>query len=288
MIRIDNANKLIFSSSLFTQWGTFHKINVSLELNCCKSVGEWQIMAPFPPLIDGIVETDIEIYMRERRYVEFATSLQYEIKGIKVLDTVTGMAHLIQAASLEAWAQLETRSYTSITMGISTGTVKENVLSEASTVDYYKIIVDQAQNWELLGVLVEDINGVGSLIPMVKAFHPDGIYIGYDTITFDLADTNLGDGVYGATVVITQGVDTTTTISGCAFVDNDIKCILVDYLVDNPTSHIYHLYLALKNATYCDECTCTKLCNLYEILYREIYKKNLKTSSITSNGCGCS
>jgi hypothetical protein len=286
MIRIDNASKLIFSSSLLAQWGTFNKANIKLELNCCKTIGEWEILAPQN---SDINESVIDFYMSQLRYVEFSTSLEYEIKGVRVLDTVTGMVHLIEFASLEAWANLEGREFTDINSYTSTsGSIREILLGISSTDEYFVLGVVNPVNWELLGIVVEDVNGAGSLIPMVTAFHEDGVYIGYNTITVNLIDTELVDGVYGVTIVITKEDGSTETISTCAFVDNEMKCMLVDYLIDNPTSHVYHIYVALKNATYCNDCTCSKLCNLYEILYREVYKKDIKTKSIASNGCGCS
>ena len=94
--------------------------------------------------------------------------------------------------------------------------------------------------------------------------------------------TSIPDGVYS--VVITKTMDDGSSVETekeCIIIDCELKCCIVDYLADNPTSDIQLFYLAMGWASRCGTCLCDEACTLYDTI-----KDKLNTNGNTTQ-CGC-
>ena len=79
----------------------------------------------------------------------------------------------------------------------------------------------------------------------------------------------IADGIYRLELVSDDGEDIITE-KYCLFIDNELKCNIVEYLATNLTSNIYHLYMVLSNAETCVDCNCSNLCTIYDEIVRLI------------------
>ena len=80
--------------------------------------------------------------------------------------------------------------------------------------------------------------------------------------------TAIADGIYRLELV--SDGDDIITEKYCLFIDNELKCNIVEYLATNLTSNIYHLYMVLANAETCVDCNCSNLCTIYDEIVRLI------------------
>lgn len=119
---------------------------------------------------------------------------------------------------------------------------------------------------------------------------PDGITIGDNEIIVDkdFYDIEaLKDGIYSFDI---KAVYTNTDIvmeKGCAFIDCDLKCKIIDKLVEDCDSPVSHLYERIKDAMECGDCSCEKACILLQKLINEL---NINPDSRECNifrVCGC-
>ena len=89
-----------------------------------------------------------------------------------------------------------------------------------------------------------------------------------DAALLGQSGTAIADGIYRLELVSTG--DDIITEKYCLFIDNELKCNIVEYLADNLTSNIYHLYMVLANAETCVDCNCSNLCTIYDEIIRLI------------------
>ena len=95
--------------------------------------------------------------------------------------------------------------------------------------------------------------------------------------------TSIPDGVYS--VVITKTLDDLseiTTEKECIVIDCELKCCVIDYLADNPSSDIMLYYTALTWAPNCGNCLCDEACTLYNLILDKLDENGSTTQ------CGCS
>ena len=103
-----------------------------------------------------------------------------------------------------------------------------------------------------------------------------------DPDDMDMTDT-FTDGIYGFELVVTTiATGSTSTSSGCHFVDCTTKCLLVEDVADDYSTLAGASFLALSNVNDCADCNCADACIVYT------YMNGLLTQNSTSNTNGCS
>lgn len=147
------------------------------------------------------------------------------------------------------------------------------------------------------GVFTLSFTGVSGFVP-ISAFNTEiftitdneEINAAYNKIVISpklFGLDSFKDGVYSGTFTIKNDLNEIITQSFCYFYDEEVKCKIVNYYIDNPTSNAYQLYETIKWAIECGSCSCGDVCDLYKELYRLIYAKTLKDSKHELSFCKC-
>lgn len=76
----------------------------------------------------------------------------------------------------------------------------------------------------------------------------------------------LSDGIYYIKVTVTENNQDKTIEDICIFLGCDLKCLLIDYLAENPKSDVFKYEMALNWINDCDVCSCDKGRLIYNTL----------------------
>jgi hypothetical protein len=141
-----------------------------------------------------------------------------------------------------------------------------------------------------------------SLTSIVYPDYPEGILVKQDALRATYIEISSDiysyvvnneslffDGIY--TISLSENAQSSTTVSGCKFIDCQTNCLILKALVNDCDPVISILYDALLQINNCSGISCNNLCDTYaylESLLNECDCSILQNNSISSSSdCGC-
>jgi len=269
---------LVFKHQPLISFDSISEVKLDFYKNCCVFKESITLKGKLNPEINSTVK---DLYMSNIEVVQFKNELNYEVIGARVMDN-NGLIHLVDINSLEAWGVLDGRSFSDILIETNVLGSIESVLASLpdpteDTDSYYRIVVSGAINWRFIGLLVRDSDNNCLSLNSFTQYSEEGIYWGYNSITLNPSFLNgLKDGIYRIGITI----DDQDTVFGAYFIDDELKCKIVDYLSKDFSNHIYRLHKAILYGINCNLCDFEKLCRIYKSILKGFNKDK-------NNDCGC-
>lgn len=115
------------------------------------------------------------------------------------------------------------------------------------------------------------------------------VTIPIDTVFAPDQRTTWQDGVYIFNIELWDniGSGTTHTIQYCMFIGTVTNCKVAKLFLCQEDEIIEYLYKALLYINKCDDCDCSKMCDIYAALQNRITTLATKTNTNVYNDCGC-
>lgn len=106
------------------------------------------------------------------------------------------------------------------------------------------------------------------------------------------SSTTLDDGIYYLKLTYTDNVTPADPVNEyyCLLVSCELKCCMISYIADNPTTNIYGLYQALEWISTCSDpdCKCDDGCVIYNRIVKILNNYSTLTNINKTSDCGCS